>query len=262
MILRIIITLLTLALSGLAWSAKEKSPQTATDPSAATSTKKASAAPASEAEKLYQRYVRLHGKMVLAIACVQNPKCIEPEDEVYKYSSALVRITDRLDDLVKQKDLDASYYRGLIAYERGRYYVGRAMLITDPDFILSATVFRRHSLDQFRIAEKNLTINAALKNPDACKYLGDIADQGYLGLKNKDKATDYYYCAAMAYLDQGKKNAAADMYNAMKNTALHNDPRTIEIYARLHNDPVATNWRKSSSQTTQVDLEQSKINRQ
>jgi hypothetical protein len=66
----------------------------------------------------------------------------------------------------------------------------------------------------------------------------------------------------MAYLDQGKKNAAADMYNAMKNTAIHNDPRTIEIYARLHNDPVATNWRKSSSQTTQVDLEQSKINRQ
>jgi hypothetical protein len=52
------------------------------------------------------------------------------------------------------------------------------------------------------------------------------------------------------------------MYNAMKNTAIHNDPRTIEIYARLHNDPVATNWRKSSSQTTQVDLEQSKINRQ
>ena len=77
MTLRIIIALLTLALSGLAWSAKEKSP-TATDPSAATPTKKASAAPASEAEKLYQRYVRLHGKMVLAVACVQNPKCIEP----------------------------------------------------------------------------------------------------------------------------------------------------------------------------------------
>ncbi len=66
----------------------------------------------------------------------------------------------------------------------------------------------------------------------------------------------------MAYLDQGKKNAAADMYNAMKNIAVHNDPRVIQIYARLHNDPVATNWRKSSSQTTQVDLEQSKINRQ
>lgn len=259
---RIIIALLTLVLSGLAWGVKEKSPQTAADLSAAVPAKNASAVPASEAEKLYQRYMRLHGKMVLAVVCVKNPKCIEPEDEVLKYSSALVRITDRLDDLVKQKDVDASYYRGLIAYERGRYYVGRAMLITDPDFILSATVFRKHSIDQFRIAEKNLTINAALKNPDACKYLGDIADNGYLGLRNKDRATDFYYCAAMAYLDQGKKNAAADMYNAMKNTAVHNDPRVIQIYARLHNDPVATNWRKSSSQTTQVDLEQSKINRQ
>jgi len=139
--------------------------------------------------------------------------------------------------------------------------VGRANLITDPDFILSATVLRRYSVDQFRLAEKNLSINAAQKNPDACKYLGDIADQGYSGVMNKDKATDFYYCAAMAYLDQGKKNAAADMYNAMKNTAVHNDPRTIEIYARLHNDPNTVNWRKAPSQTTRVDLETSKINR-
>ncbi len=83
MTLRIITTRLTLPVSGLAWSAKEKSPQTASDPSAATPAKKASAAPASEAEKLYKGYVRLHGKIVLAVACVQNPKCIEPEDEVY-----------------------------------------------------------------------------------------------------------------------------------------------------------------------------------
>ena len=233
MTVRIIITSFILTLASSVWSATDKSPQTPGS-GAANLTKKTSAQAQSEAEKLYQRYQRLYGKMVLAIACVQNPKCIEPEDEVLKYKTALIRITDRLDDLVKQKDIDASYYRGLIAYERGKYYVGRANLITDPDFILSATVLRRYSVDQFRLAEKNLSINAAQKNPDACKYLGDIADQGYSGVMNKDKATDFYYCAAMAYLDQGKKNAAADMYNAMKNTAVHNDPRTIEIYARLH----------------------------
>jgi hypothetical protein len=260
MTVRIIITSFILTLASSVWSATDKSPQTPGS-GAANLTKKTSAQAQSEAEKLYQRYQRLYGKMVLAIACVQNPKCIEPEDEVLKYKTALIRITDRLDDLVKQKDIDASYYRGLIAYERGKYYVGRANLITDPDFILSATVLRRYSVDQFRLAEKNLSINAAQKNPDACKYLGDIADQGYSGVMNKDKATDFYYCAAMAYLDQGKKNAAADMYNAMKNTAVHNDPRTIEIYARLHNDPNTVNWRKAPSQTTRVDLETSKINR-
>jgi hypothetical protein len=163
---------------------------------------------------------------------------------------------------VKQKDLDASYYRGLIAYERGKYYVGRATLITDPDFILSATVFRRYALDQFRLAEKNLMINAAIKNPDACKYLGEIADLGYVGVKNKDKATDFYYCAAMGYLDTGKKNAAADMYNAMRNSAIHNDPRTIEVYARLHNNESMSNARKSISQTSRLDSETSKISRQ
>jgi hypothetical protein len=110
--------------------------------------------------------------------------------------------------------------------------------------------------------KKNLIINAASKNPDACKYLGEIADLGYVGVKNKDKATDFYYCAAMSYLDIGKKNAAADMYNAMRNSAIHNDPRTIEVYARLHNNESMSNTRKSISQTSRLDSETSKISRQ
>jgi hypothetical protein len=258
--IKIVLFALALLINSPSWSAEKKlsSPGAQASPEAV----KPKAKSQSEAEKLYHRYQRLYGKMILAIACVQNPKCIQPEDEVIKYNIAIIRVTDRLDDLVKQKDLDASYYRGLIAYERGKYYVGRATLITDPDFILSATVFRRYALDQFRLAEKNLMINAAIKNPDACKYLGEIADLGYVGVKNKDKATDFYYCAAMGYLDTGKKNAAADMYNAMRNSAIHNDPRTIEVYARLHNNESMSNARKSISQTSRLDSETSKISRQ
>jgi len=40
--------------------------------------------PASEAKKLYRRYKRAHDKTVVAIACVRDPKCIEPEDEVLR----------------------------------------------------------------------------------------------------------------------------------------------------------------------------------
>ena len=258
--IKIALFALALLLNSPSWSAEKKPAPSAEQ--ATSETAKPKVKSQSDAEKLYHRYQRLYGKMILAIVCVQNPKCIQPEDEVIKYNIAIIRVTDRLDDLVKQKDLDASYYRGLIAYERGKYYVGRASLITDPDFILSATVFRRYALDQFRLAEKNLMINAAIKNPDACKYLGEIADLGYVGIKNKDKATDFYYCAAMSYLDIGKKNAAADMYNAMRNSAIHNDPRTIEVYARLHNNESMSNAHKSISQTSRLDSETSKISRQ
>ena len=258
--IKIVLFALALLINSPSWSAEKKSSPPGEQ--ASSEAVKPKAKPQSESEKLFHRYQRLYGKMILAIACVQNPKCIQPEDEVIKYNIAIIRVTDRLDDLVKQKDLDASYYRGLIAYERGKYYFGRATLITDPDFILSATVFRRYALDQFRLAEKNLMINAAIKNPDACKYLGEIADLGYVGVKNKDKATDFYYCAAMGYLDTGKKNAAADMYNAMRNSAIHNDPRTIEVYARLHNNESMSNARKSISQTSRLDSETSKISRQ
>ncbi len=258
--IKIVLFALALLINSPSWSAEKKLSPLGEQVSPEGVKQKAK--PQSDAEKLYHRYQRLHGKMILAIACVQNPKCIQPEDEVIKYNIAIIRVTDRLDDLVKEKDLDASYYRGLIAYERGKFYVGRATLITDPDFILSATVFRRYALDQFKLAEKNLMINAAIKNPDACKYLGEIADLGYVGIKNKDKATDFYYCAAMSYLDIGKKNAAADMYNAMRNSAIHNDPRTIEVYARLHNNESMSNARKSISQTSRLDSETSKISRQ
>jgi len=258
--IKIVLFTLALLINSPTWSAEKKPAPFGEKVS--SEAVKPKAKPQSDAEKLYHRYQRLYGKMILAIACGQNPKCFQPEDEVIKYNMAIIRVTDRLDDLVKQKDLDASYYRGLIAYERGKYYVGRATLITDPDFILSATVFRRYALDQFRLAEKNLIINAASKNPDACKYLGEIADLGYIGVKNKDKATDFYYCAAMSYLDIGKKNAAADMYNAMRNSSIHNDPRTIEVYARLHNNESMSNTRKSISQTSRLDSETSKISRQ
>ena len=166
--IKIVLFALALLINSPTWSAEKK----LSPPGEQVSSEgvKPKTKPQSEAEKLFHRYQRLYGKMILAIACVQNPTCIQPEDEVIKYNMAIIRVPDRLDDLVKQKDLDASYYRGLIAYERGKYYVGRATLITDPDFILSATVFRRYALDQFRLAEKNLMINAASKNPDACKY--------------------------------------------------------------------------------------------
>jgi len=260
--IKIVFFVFILFINNSAWPA-EKKVTPSIDKTLAEAGEKPKVKTQSEAEKLYQRYQRLYGKMILAVACVQNPKCIQPEDEVIKYNVAIVRVTDRLDELVvKQKDLDASYYRGLIAYERGKYYVGRAILITDPDFILSATVFRRYALDQFKLAEKNLAINAASKNPDACKYLGEIADLGYVGIKNKDKATDFYYCAALGYLDIGKKNAAADMYNAMRNSAIHNDPRTVEIYARLHNNDPVSNIRRSVSQTSPLDSEITTISRQ
>ncbi|OYY13213.1 MAG: hypothetical protein B7Y67_12645, partial [Polynucleobacter sp. 35-46-11] len=110
--------------------------------------------PASEAKKLYRKYKRAHDKTVVAIACVRDPKCIEPEDEVLRHSKAALNILNKLDALAAEGDIQANYYRGLIAYERGRYYDAQAEIITHPDFILTATVYRRYAKEQFLIAEK------------------------------------------------------------------------------------------------------------
>jgi hypothetical protein len=200
--------------------------------------------PASEAKKLYRKYKRAHDKTVVAIACVRDPKCIEPEDEVLRYSKEALNILNKLDALAAEGDIQANYYRGLIAYERGRYYDAQAEIITHPDFILSASVYRRYAKEQFLIAEKYLSVPAKAMNPFACRLMGDIYSSTILGSPRKDKATNYYYTAAIGFLDQGNKVEGAKMYIAMKENANPADSRIVQVYAKLHNEePVAT-WRK------------------
>lgn len=200
--------------------------------------------PATEAKKLYKRYKRASERAITAIACVRSPSCIEPEDEVLRYSKEALRIMQKLDALATEGDTQASYYRGLIAYERGRYYDSQAELITHPDFILTATVYRRYAREQFLLAEKNLAVPAKQNNPYACRYMGDIYSSTILGAPRKDKATNFYYTAAIEFIKQGNKIEGANMYNAMKENANPADSRIVEVYAKLHNEEPIASWRK------------------
>ena len=200
--------------------------------------------PVSEAKKLYRRYRRSYDKTILAIACVRDPKCIDPEDEVLRYSKDALRILQKLDQLSAEGDVQANYYRGLIAFERGQFYDAQAVEITHPDFILTATVYRRYAKEQFLLAEKYFAIPAKLKNPNACRYMGDIYSSTILGEPRKDKATNYYYTAAIEFINQGNKIDGAKMYNAMKANANPADNRIVEVYAKLHNEEPLANWRR------------------
>ena len=45
----------------------------------------------SEARKLYRRYKKNYDKMIVAVACVRSPKCIQPEDEALRYSEETLK---------------------------------------------------------------------------------------------------------------------------------------------------------------------------
>ena len=207
--------------------------------------------PASESKKLDRRYKRSYDKTVVAIACVRDPKCIEPEDEVLRHSKDSLNILNKLDALAAEGDIQANYYRGLIAYERGKYYDAQATIITHPDFILTATVYRRYAKEQFGVAEKYLSVPAKALNPFACRYMGDIYSSTILGSPRKDKATNYYYSAAIGFLDQGNKVDGAKMYIAMKENANPADSRIVQVYAKLHNEEPIASWRKLPNDVVQ-----------
>jgi hypothetical protein len=219
--------------------------------SASSATGEPFVGPTSEAKKLYKRYKKATDKTITAIACVRSPNCIEPEDEVLRYSKEALRILQKLDELAAEGDIQANYYRGLIAFERGSYYDSQAELITHPDFILTATVYRRYAKQQFLLAEKYLAVPAKEKNPYACQYLGDVYSSTILGVPRKDKATNYYYTAAIEFINQGNKIDGAKMYNAMKENANPADSRIVEVYAKLHNEEPIASWRKLPSDLVQ-----------
>jgi tetratricopeptide (TPR) repeat protein len=207
--------------------------------------------PATEAKKLYKRYKRSFDKTIVAIACVKSPKCIEPEDEVLRYSKEALGILEKLDTLAAEGDVQANYYRGLIAFERMQYYDRQAEIVTHPDFILTNTVFRRYAKQQYLLAVKYFTVPAKINNPSACEYLGNLYLISIVGNPQKEKAGLYFYNAANAYIEQGNQIAAARMYNAMKENIDPADPRIIQMYAKLHNkEPIAT-WRKLPSDLVQ-----------
>ena len=104
-ILRISFFLIAIGLSNASF-ANDAHPSSA-DPHEASASKKVSAydsgdpfvGPATEAKKLYKRYKRASEKTIIAIACVRSPSCIEPEDEVLRYSKDALRILQKLDVL-------------------------------------------------------------------------------------------------------------------------------------------------------------------
>ena len=207
--------------------------------------------PASEAKKLYKRYKRSFDKTIVAIACVKNPKCIEPEDEVLRYSKEALGILEKLDTLAAEGDVQANYYRGLIAFERMKYYDRQAEIVTHPDFILTNTVFRRYAKKQYLLAEKYFNVPAKIQNPSACEYLGNLYLTTIVGNPQQEKAAMYFYNAANSYIEQGNQIAGARMYNAMKDNLNPADPRIIQVYAKLHNKEPIANWRKLPSDLVQ-----------
>ena len=229
--------------AGTAFASEPSGPSLKVSPTS-SQTNEPFVGPASEAKKLYRRYKRAFEKTIIAIACVKSPKCIEPEDEVLRYTKEALRTLQKLDELSAQGDIQASYYRGLIAYERGNFYDTQAKIVTHPDFILTATVYRRYAKEQFLLAEKFFSIPAKANIPDANRYLGDIYSSEILGNPRKEKAANQYYRAAIIFIEQGNKIAGAQMYSAMKANANPSDPRMVEVYAKLHNEEPIVSWRK------------------
>jgi TPR repeat protein len=126
------------------------------------------------------------------------------------------------------------YYRGLIAYERAEDYADRASYVRDRDFIFTAMVLNRKRNEQFVDAKKFFTEPAKARIPEACQYMGNILAKG-LGTKvNLDQAMDFYYCAALEYINADRSLEAQIVLKMMTETGKPTDARTVDVFAKVY----------------------------
>jgi hypothetical protein len=187
-----------------------------------------------EAKKLYDLFNKSYFKTIAQIQCLKDLSCINSEDDVLKYSVYNVKLLQKLEALASKNNLWAMYYRGLISYERALDYADRASYIRDRDFIFTAMVLNRKRDEQFYEAKKFFIMPANAKLPEACQYMGNIYAQGFGFPPDKEKAMEFYYFAAKGFIDQSRLLEAQIVLNAMTETSISTDARTVEIYAKVH----------------------------
>jgi hypothetical protein len=187
-----------------------------------------------EAKKLYTLFNKSYLKTIAQIQCLKNPSCLNSEDDVLKYSVYNIKLLQKLENFAAKNNLWAMYYRGLISYERAMDYADRASYIRDRDFIFTAMVLNRMRDEQFHVAKQFFNTPANLKLPEACQYMGNIYAKG-LGLQpDKEKAMDFYYCAAKGFIELNRMLETQIVLNAMTETAISTDARTVDIYAKVN----------------------------
>jgi hypothetical protein len=187
-----------------------------------------------QSEKLYTLFNKSYTKTIAQIQCLKDLECINSEDDVLKYSIFNIRLLQKLEDIAAKNDLWAMYYRGLIAYERAEDYADRASYVRDRDFIFTAMVLNRKRNEQFVEAKKFLTEPAAARIPEACQYMGNILAKG-LGTKvNIDRAMDFYYCAALEYINADRSLEARIALKMMTQTGTPTDARTVDVFAKIN----------------------------
>ena len=224
-------------------------------PAASGATKSASAKAAKDgkdtkdedsrsSKELASAYQRLSEQAEKATACIFDPKCLSSDRKVLQLMVQRRELLDRLAARAQKGDLEAGYWRGTIAMELARRQVNRGELNSDDlGSRKEAMLITAFGAEEFRTAAKFLQAPADKGLPDACDRIAEILAHGYGVHPDIKRAAEYYRCAGLGFLKEGRKDEVAQVIGKMRGFLPSNHMYIVELYAKLITREPIYPWR-------------------
>lgn len=185
-------------------------------------------------KELASAYQRLSEQAEKATACIFDPKCLSSDRKVLQLMVQRRELLDRLAARAQKGDLEAGYWRGTIAMELARRQVNRGELNSDDlGARKEAMLITAFGAEEFRTAAKFLQAPADKGLPDACDRIAEILAQGYGVHPDIKRAAEYYRCAGLGFLKEGRKDEVAQVIGKMRGFLPSNHMYIVELYAKL-----------------------------
>ncbi|MGA1295963.1 MAG: hypothetical protein ACO3X1_11665, partial [Burkholderiaceae bacterium] len=185
-------------------------------------------------KELATAYQRLSEQAEKATACIFDPKCLSSDRKVLQLMVQRRELLDRLAARAQKGDLEAGYWRGTIAMELARRQVNRGELNSDDlGSRKEAMLITAFGAEEFRTAAKFLQAPADKGLPDACDRIAEILAHGYGVHPDIKRAAEYYRCAGLGFLKEGRKDEVAQVIGKMRGFLPSNHMYIVELYAKL-----------------------------
>jgi len=192
----------------------------------------------------YQRMTEAAEKATL---CIFDPKCISSDRKVLDLFVQRRELLERIAARAEKGDLEAGYWRGAMAMEQGKRQMQRGEVQSDDlGSRKEAMYIAAVGAEEFRIAARFLKAPADKGMPEACDRLGEILALGMGVAPDVKRAADYYRCAGLGYLKEGRKDEAARVVGKMRGFLAGNHMYVVELYARLITREPSAPWRGPS----------------
>lgn len=202
---------------------------------------------ARSSKELALAYQRLSEQAEKATACIFDPKCLSSDRKVLQLMVQRRELLDRLAARAQKGDLEAGYWRGTIAMELARRQVNRGELNSDDlGSRKEAMLITAFGAEEFRTAAKFLQAPADKGLPDACDRIAEILAHGYGMHADIKRAAEYYRCAGLGFLKEGRKDEVAQVIGKMRGFLPSNHMYIVELYAKLITREPNYPWRVPS----------------